>query len=146
MRFSGKVWKEKRHWFVEVPALDVMTQGRTKREAFEMVGDAVEVLVNKPGFKVDVYPGKGAYFEIGSDDVGSLTALFLQRRRQACGLTLAETAKRLGVSSHNAYARYEQGKSIPTIEKLAQLLSVVDAEHDMVIERSRTSSPPRGDG
>ena len=136
MRFKGKVWKDKKFWFVEVSALDVMTQGRTKREALEMISDAVELLVDKPDFRVEVYPGSGGDFEIGSDDVGPLTALFLQRRRQASGLTLSETAKRLGAKSHNAYARYEQGKSVPTIEQLVRLLSVVDAGHDVVIERS----------
>jgi len=137
MRFKGKVWKDGKYWLIEVPALDVMTQGRTKREALEMIADAIEGYVNKPGFRIDVYAGPRDYFEVGSKDVGRLTALFLQRRRQASGLTLSETAKLLGVKSHNAYARYEQGRAVPTIEKLAQLLSVVDKDHDMVVGRSQ---------
>lgn len=137
MRFKGRVWKGKKFWLVEVPALDVMTQGHSRKEALAMIADAIEVLVNRRGFKVDVHYGSRDEFEVGSEDVGALTALFLQRRRQASGLTLAETAKRLGVKSHNAYARYEQGKSVPTIEKLVQLLSVVDPDRDFVVSRSQ---------
>ncbi|MCP4676589.1 MAG: helix-turn-helix domain-containing protein [Deltaproteobacteria bacterium] len=136
MRFKGKVWKKKKFWLVEIPALDVMTQGRTKKEALQMIADAIEVLVDQPGFKVEVHSGSGKEIEVGSENVGILTALFLQRRRQASGLTLAEAANRLGVKSHNAYARYEQGKSVPTIEKLVQLLSAVDADHNFVIGQS----------
>lgn len=52
-------------------------------------------------------------------------------------LSLAEVAKRLGAKSHNAYARYEQGKSIPTIDQLNKLLSAVSPEKDFVIAESR---------
>ena len=137
MRFRGTVKKGEKFWLVEVPALDVMTQGHTRREALEMIADAIEVLVDQPDFKVEVHARRGEKIEVGSKETGLLTALYLQRRRQASGLTLAETAKLLGAKSHNAYARYEQGKSVPTIEKLVQLLSVVDGERDFVIGRSQ---------
>ena len=136
MRFSGRVWKDDGLWLVEIPALDVMTQGRTKREAIEMIADAIDGFVDKRGFSVEVHAGKGCGIEVGSADVAALTALLLRRRRQASGLTLAEVAARLGVRSHNAYARYEQGRAAPTVEKLAELLSVVDDGHDVVIGRS----------
>jgi predicted RNase H-like HicB family nuclease len=136
MRFAGKVWKNGALWLVEVPALDVMTQGRTRREALEMIADAIEGYVDKRGFSMEVHPGEGDAIEVGSRDVAALTALLLRRRRQASGLTLAEVAARLGARSHNAYARYEQGRCAPTVAKLAKLLSVVDEGHDVVIGRS----------
>jgi hypothetical protein len=135
MRFSGKVWKEGRLWLVEVPALDILTQGNTKQEALEMIADAIEGYVDHSGFEVRVFLGIGGDIEVGSNDVAALTALYLRRRRQASGLTLVEVARRLGVKSHNAYARYEQGKAVPTIEKLAELLAVVDQDRDIVIGR-----------
>jgi len=137
MRFKGRVWKDGGFWLVEVPALDVMTQGHTRHEALEMVADAIEGYVDRPRFKVEVHPGPNGEFEVGSTDAATLTALFLKRRRQASGLTLADVAERLGARSHNAYARYEQGKSVPTIAKLIELLSAVDRDHDVVIGMSR---------
>lgn len=136
MRFAGRVWKSGALWLVEVPALDVMTQGRTRREALEMIADAIEGYVDKRDFRAEVRPSEGDAIEVGSRDVAALTALLLRRRRQASGLTLTEVAARLGARSHNAYARYEQGRSAPTVAKLAELLSVVDEGHDIIIGRS----------
>lgn len=137
MRFEGIVFKVDKYWAIEVPILNVTTQGRTKKEAFEMIADAIESLVNKEKFKIDVYPGKGEYFEIGSQDQSSLVAFLLRRLRLKRGISLSEIAQRLGARSHNAYARYEQGKSVPTIEKLSELLSAVSPGKDFVLVESR---------
>jgi hypothetical protein len=137
MRLTGRVFKCGRHWAIEVPILDVVTQGRTKKEACEMVADAIESLVNKEGFKIDVFPGRNSYFEVGSSDVAVLCAFLLRRHRIKHGLTLVDVKKRLGAKSHNTYARYEQGKSVPTIEKFNQLLSAVSPNRDFVLAESQ---------
>lgn len=139
MRFAGRVFKVGKYWAIEVPILGVVTQGHTKKEAYEMIADAIESLVNKEEFKVEVFPQKGDYFEIGSSDLAALSAFLLRRQRMKRGLTLAEVAKRLGAKSHNTYARYEQGKSIPTIEKLSQLLSALSPDIDFVLMEGRGS-------
>jgi hypothetical protein len=72
MRFKGKVWKLKSHWLVEVPSLDIMTQGKTKQEALLMVADAIETLVNQPLFKIEVKAGRGSEIEVGSDDAAAV--------------------------------------------------------------------------
>jgi len=137
MRFGGRIIKSGRYWAIEVPILGVVTQGRTKKEAYEMIADAIESLVNKEGFKVDVYPGKGEYFEVYSQDLAAMIAFLLRRQRVRHGLSLAEVAGRLGAKSLNTYARYEQGTSVPTVEKFSQLLSAVSPERDFVLVESR---------
>jgi predicted transcriptional regulator len=139
MRLSGRVFKVDKSWAIEVPILGVVTQGYTKKEAYEMIADAIESLVNKKGFKVEVYSGKGDYFELGSPDLSTLTAFLLRRQRMKHGLTLVEVANRLGAKSHNTYARYEQGKSIPTIEKFNKLLSALSPDNDFVLIESKSS-------
>lgn len=139
MRLSGRVFKSNKFWIIEVPILSVVTQGYTKKEAYEMIADAIESLVNKKGFKVEVFPGKGQYFELGSPDLSTLTAFLLRRQRMKQGLTLVEVAKRLGAKSHNTYARYEQGKSIPTIEKFSKLLSALSPDDDFVLVESQSN-------
>jgi hypothetical protein len=136
MRFAGRVFKIGRYWAVEVPILDVVTQGRTKQDALVMIADAVRILVGKPGVTVDVYPGSGDRFEIGSRDPAALTALLLRRARQRAGLSLAQVATRLGATSVNAYARYEQGRSVPSVAKLSQLFSAVSQHRDLVLVES----------
>lgn len=137
MRFSGRVFKEGRYWAIEIPILGVVTQGRTKTDAYEMIADAIESLVNREGFKIKVYPGEGDYFEIGASDQAILTAFLLKRERIKAGLTLADVANRLGAKSLNSYARYEQGRTVPTVQKLTELFSVVAPHKDFVLAESR---------
>lgn len=117
--------------------LGVVTQGRSKRDAFLMIADAVEALVNRAHFRLDVFPGEGDYFEIGASDEAALTAFLLRRERARSGLNLAEVAKRLGARSANAYARYEQGRSVPTVPKLTALLAAIAPQKDFVLAESR---------
>jgi predicted transcriptional regulator len=125
MRFPGTIKKDGKFWLVEIPAFDAVTQGRTKREAFEMAEDLIETMAGVRGFRATVYPTGGETFEIGANRVGVLLALLLRRQRERQGLTLAEAAERLGQRSRNAYARYEQGRAMPTVEKLEQLLKAI---------------------
>jgi len=140
MRFDGRVHKAGRHWAIEVPILGVASQGRSKRNAYGMIADAIESLVNRAGFRVLVHPGPGAYFEVGASDEAALTAFLLRRTRLRAGLTLAEAAKRLGAKSLNAYARYEQGRAVPTVVKLSELLAAVAPARDFVLSESRSRS------
>ena len=125
MRFEGRVWKDDKFWLVEVPMLDLMTQGRSRKEALAMVVDAIASLAHQKGFRAQVYRVEGELIEVGSPDIAVLTALLLRRQREAQGLSLADVSKRLGQTSRNAYARYERGLAVPTIDKLQRLLSVV---------------------
>lgn len=136
MRFSGRVYKDGKLWLAEIPILDAMTQGHSRKEALEMVADMIETMVNQNGFKVEVFLGADREFEVGSNDVKPLIRLLLQRRRQVSGLSLSQAAQRLGIASRNAYARYEQGRSTPTVEKLHELLHAVSPETHLVIRQS----------
>ena len=136
MRFSGTIYKEGKFYLAEIPILDLMTQGRTKKEAYEMVTDMLETMVNKEGFKIEVYKGRKNSFEVGSIEPKHLVSLLLQRKREISGLSLAQVANRLGTSSRNTYARYEQGRSVPSVEKLNELLHAVCPKTDIVINES----------
>ncbi len=137
MRFEGRMHKEGRYWAIEVPILGVVTQGRTRSDAYLMVADAIEALVSKNGFSAEVFPGEDGYFEVGSADFAPLTALMLKRQRILNGVTLAEAARRLGSSSPNTYARYEQGRTMPSVEQLGRLLAAVSPGSDLLIATSR---------
>lgn len=134
MRFEGKTWKspDTRYWVVEVPALEIVTQGTSKSDAYDMIKDAIEMMVDQKDFKITVQPGKHGEFTISANDAGALLAFMLRQQRSSRGLTLQEMAKRLGINSVNAYARYEQGKSIPTVEKLTELLKAIDGKEPIL--------------
>ena len=63
-RLSRRVYEGRRFWLAELPALDVMTQGRTTDGACTMVKDMLETLVNLPGFSVQVDPDEDGAFEV----------------------------------------------------------------------------------
>jgi len=132
MRFEGRIKKDGKFWLVEIPAFDAFTQGHTKREAFAMAKDLIETMADTTGFRVTVHPAGRETFEIEANRVGILLALLLRRQRERQGLTLSEAAKRLGQSSRNAYARYEQGKAMPSVEKLEELLKAIAPDQRIV--------------
>ena len=136
MRFEGKVSREGRSWIAEIPLLDAATQGRTRKEALDMIGDWLETMINRASFRAEVHP-RGKYeFEVSGSDIGAMTALLLRRRREASGVSLREIATRLGATSRNAYARYERGDVVPTVEKLDALLKATSPGEDFVIREA----------
>ena len=145
MRFQGKLSKDGKFWLAEVPIFAAITQGRTRQEALAMIVDWFETLINRPSFSVTVHKGKKGEFEVSASDTKVMVCLLLQRQRQLSGLSLAATAERLGAKSRNAYARYEQGTSVPTVEKLDQLLQVVSGGQDFVLHPSAVEETERED-
>jgi DNA-binding XRE family transcriptional regulator len=138
MRLAGRVWKERRHWLVEVPLLDALTQGRTRGEALRMLADLVAAMSPTAELRVEVLPGAGEDLELGVADVAALVAILLRRQREKRGLSLSEVADRLGAHSKTAYARYEQGRSVPTVAKLFELLAAVAPGADFtLLQRAR---------
>ncbi len=133
MRFRGYVCKNGKDWLAEIPSLEVHAQGKTKKEALEMICDLVEGLVDKEGFVAEVHAAKGDQFEVGPGGRQSSCRTASPEKRELSGLSLAEAAERPGIASRNAYARYEQGKAAPTVEKLCQLLRAVSPEKDLVL-------------
>ena len=77
-----------------------------------------------------------AEFEVAGTDAAAMIALLLRRRRVASGASLRDLASRLGSSSRNAYARYERGDVVPTVEKLDALLKATSPGGDFVIRES----------
>jgi hypothetical protein len=140
MRFEGKVTRDGRFWLAEIPLLDAITQGRTRREALEMICDWLETMVNRKEFKARVHAGTKNEFEISGTDAAAMTALLLRRRREASGASLRDVASRLGASSRNAYARYERGDAVPTVDKLDALLKAASPDGDFVIRGTSTST------
>jgi len=142
MRFSGNVQKSGSWWAIEVPLLGAYSQAKTKREAYRAIQSAIEEMIDKAGFSTDIYPGKSTYFEVASEDSATLVAFFLRQQRGLSGQTLEQVAKKLGQTSVNAYARYEQGVSIPTVDKLTQLLRALGANADFILQPSAADAVP----
>ena len=79
---------------------------------------------------------------VAGSEPGLLAAEVLKYQREVHGLTLAEVAKKLGSSSANAYAAYEQGKREPSLSKYVELLRPVAPEAELVVG-TRAGEPKR---
>lgn len=129
MEMEGKIWKDGKFWLVEVPALDAMTQGKTRKEAlamaknlvFEMARSYFEDEIDK-NFSITVIDYKKNVVGITASDNRLFLALSLRRQREKSGSTVREASKRLGSKSPNAYAQYERGKTSISIDKYEELL------------------------
>jgi len=99
-----------------------------------MIVDLVETMANREGFRVNVFHGPGAALEVGSNSPAALVAVLLRRQREKHAPSLANFARKLGALSKTAYARHEQGSSVPTVSKFFELLTAVVPGGQFVLE------------
>ncbi len=133
MELEGKIWKSNKLWLVEVPSLNLMTQGKSRADAIEMVRDAVMGFIEcyfetemDDDFHIEVVDYKKETIGISSNDNKLLLALSLRKQREKSGSTVREAAERLGSKSPNAYAQYEKGRTRISLEKYEQLLQAAN--------------------
>ncbi len=131
LELEGKIWRDpdSSWWLVEVSFLDVMTQGKTRKKALEMIKDAVLELLKDSyadylgrQFQLTVNLYEEGVIGLGASDEKLLFSLGLKRQRLRSGSTIRDVSKRLKSQSPNAYARYERAQARPSIEKYAELL------------------------
>ena len=134
MELEGRIWKDGRFWLVEVPSLDVMSQGHTRKEALHMIGDAIEGLVTcyfpekSQDFKVIVHDDKKEIFGISTSNNSLMLAFSLRRQREMSKSTVRDVSARLGSTSPNAYARYEKGRIRISLDQYERLLQAVNPQ------------------
>jgi predicted RNase H-like HicB family nuclease len=132
MELEGKLWKSGKFWLVEVPAIDVMTQGHSREEALKMIADAIEGLVDcyfpnqSKGFQVTVQEYKKGIIGVSTSNNSLMLAFSLRRQREASKSTIREVSERLGSNSPNAYARYEKGRVRISLDQYERLLQAVN--------------------
>ena len=108
MRYQGKVYKDGKFWLAEISILDAMTQGCTRKEVLSMVEDLLETLANRPGFTVNVHPGKHGNFEISSPDTRTMISLMLRRQRESSGLSLATNSANIEAKNRTKKIQNDQ--------------------------------------
>ncbi len=133
MEMEGKIWKDGKFWLVEVPPLDVMTQGKTRKEALAMIGDLVTEMAKsyfkedlEKGFAITVIDYKRDVIGVTSNDNRLFLALSLRRQREKSGSTVREASERLGSKSPNAYGQYERGRTNISLDKYEELLNAAN--------------------
>lgn len=99
MELEGKLWKSGKFWLIEVPAIDVMTQGYSRDEALEMIADAIEGLVDcyfpnqSKGFHVTVQEYKKGIIGVSTSNNSLMLAFSLRRQREVSNSTVREVSE-----------------------------------------------------
>jgi predicted RNase H-like HicB family nuclease len=132
MELEGKIWKEGKWWVVEVPCLNLTSQGKTKKDAFLMIKDAVLELIKSyfsdlsEEFNITVHDYKDDIFGLTSNDNKILLSFLLIRQREESGLSIRDVAERLSSKSPNSYAQYEKGKMNFSIDQYEKLMHAIN--------------------
>lgn len=131
MELDGMIEKapKGRLWVVEVAALELMTQGTTRKNALAMIQDAVFELVEsyfgkaaRKALKLSIYDDGNEGFGLSCNNDKLLLSLILRRQREISGLTVREAASNLGSKSPNSYSQYEKGQINISLDKYEMLL------------------------
>ena len=85
---KGRVYKENDFWLIQLPAVDAMTQGTSRDDAFEMLKDYIETDLEKP-IEYEVKDEGGHDFEIEFPKTEEIIAWVSRRTRQSAGKTLS---------------------------------------------------------
>lgn len=135
MELVGKVWKDGKFWLVEVPLLNVCTQGHTRKNALFMIEDAISELLTSYFAPTALQELQITVRDYGKDSIGVsasdsniLLSFLLIRQRELSRSTVREVAERLGSRSPNSYAQYERGKMRVTLNQYERLLHAVNPE------------------
>lgn len=128
MEFEGKVWKEGKFWLVEVPAIDVCTQGHTRKEALMMIEDAIRELITEyfqisevKDLTLEIRDYEKNIIGIKASNNNLILSFSLIRQREMSKSTVRQAAERLGSKSPNAYAQYERGNKGITFNQYERL-------------------------
>lgn len=106
MKIEGKIYKSGKFWMVEVPALDLMTQGMSRKEGYEMVADMIETIVDQPGFKTTIEPVGSDRFYLGANNERALVTLAFRRARERRGYSIRQTSKERGSMKLDAFTKH----------------------------------------
>ncbi|MDD5099255.1 MAG: helix-turn-helix domain-containing protein [Candidatus Colwellbacteria bacterium] len=138
VNFEGKLFKDGNFWPVYVSVLEICTQGRSKKDAYMMIKDAVEIHLEynlKHKIKVVVMPMPNNKFILRASNEKNdkyLMALMLRRQREKYGLTVDKVARRLGVTKRT-YAKYEQARSLPSLAQIEKYIRAMDNHAHVVL-------------
>lgn len=135
MKVKGVYEKSGRFWGIQIPELGLFSQGKTKAEAFDMIKDAAQLMIDDTAISFETYDmGRGEFCLEASDSVAFL-AFALKQLRCNQELTYAETQKLTGAKSRSEFTIYESGKTDPTLSKAERLLKAMGVSIVLVSDK-----------
>jgi predicted RNase H-like HicB family nuclease len=132
MILPGIITKEDGFWIAECAALDAMTQGRTKKEALQMLLDWVQTALDDPSFSIDLREVSKGALHLTFEDPRRIVGLIIERARESAGMTYEEVAFKVGLKNRSGIKSMTLGKHDHRFSKLLSTLNAVG--YDLKIE------------
>lgn len=130
MRFHCNIWKEGAFWLIECPDFDALTQGRTKKEAMEMMVDWIRTALEDPSYEAEVITDKyGTFLRV--DDPKPIIGLILLRKREELGFTMEQVARMIGVKSRSSVRQLESGRNDPGISTFHRIVGALGFDFEV---------------
>ena len=117
------------------PLADEQTKMVAASPCDAMIKEAIELHVDRLGFKVEIVPSAGERYVVKAQGTANdkyLIALLLKQQRAKHGLSTADVAKRLNITKH-AYAQYEQARSLPSLTKVEEFIHAMSKRAHFVL-------------
>lgn len=121
-------------WYaVDIPMVHLHTQGKTLKEALAMASDAVEELVNTRNFKATPVKLGANSFGLRLSDSNAFLRAALKQNRCNSSMSIRDVVATLGLSSPNAYGKYENTEISAAFSKFIELMSAVAKDFETMI-------------
>ena len=138
MKLEGKLLPphetKSKYWAAEIPVIGLYTQGTRQQDAIAMVKDAIHSLNND--LKVDITLENNSTFLVGCKNQKAFLAFIFSRIRIEKKLNTREAALKLNSKSPNTLGRYEQGKAIPRLDTLEEILKALNPKINLILRAS----------
>lgn len=134
LQLRGWIKKSGNWWAIGCNDIAVYTQGTTRKDAGEMLCDAICELADDPEFPVEVdIPARAEEITIGFPDAKRAIAFLLQRQRMFGKKRLADVAKIAG-KSVSGIKQFESGRHDPGISKAIELFEALGYDAELVLK------------
>jgi ribosome-binding protein aMBF1 (putative translation factor) len=144
MHIHAKLEKSGKHWLIEFPFLDIVTQASNKRGLVTMATSLLNDTIDRD-LGLTVVAKAENLLTLHTSDTRGYLALVIHCRRQMLGMTQAELATKIGAKSATAVARYEQCKTSPSLEVLEKLLAGVGVGLSLSLELNQITTSRQKD-
>ena len=140
MFLEGRVWRDPddaKMWLIEIPILNLMAQGKSKKDAFKMIKNVTSELIRD--LPTDVSKGyvlKTEEFEEGKFGLTCsipiiLIAIIVRRQREGAGLRQKRTKADAVLPMYTD--NIETGRSACSILKFVEILEFLNPKQKLVL-------------
>jgi hypothetical protein len=128
MEFIGRLEKSDGWYCSFIDSFDAYSQGKTKKQAIEMLIDAIHELAHAYKLRppvLEIAWIERDSFGIRTGDSEAITAFIVRRCRKNKGESLRSLAAAVGTKGVNTVRQYETGEHAPSIAKFEKLLDAM---------------------